>query len=222
VFLWWVPRTADEGSELFVRADDGTPAALRRRLVVRMRAETLVDPARCRALLRRELLFAADMIDADFGYEPSLHPSPSPAEDRRVAARYGAAWAATVVGRLGKLLPADAHAEAAERFLSAFPMLGAAAREVFDRLLSRRPTHADLARLAADPVAAAGLEPTATTGFPLLALPYARLLARRPRRRAFRPHRRRLPRLVPRPTRLPPVRRPLPRPAPPRNRSVPT
>ena len=168
-FVWWVSRTPDEGAELFVQPDDGvSPPTQRRRLVIRLRAETLVEPARCRALLRRELLHVADMIDPDFGYQPTVPPSPAgPTEDRLVAARYGAAWSATVVGRLVRRgrLPEDACAEAADRFGRAYPMLGPAAEVAFERLrCDDHPTHLDLALLAADPLAAAGVRPTTATG----------------------------------------------------------
>lgn len=152
-FVGLAERLSDEGAELFVVPGSGSSAPDQRRLVLRMRSETIVDPARARLLLRRELLHVADMIDPEFAYQPSLPlSSGGPSEDRLTAARYGAAWSATIVGRLVGMgrLPSDALAEAAEQFRRAFPMLGPS-DGTFERLAACRPTHGDLVAFARDP-----------------------------------------------------------------------
>lgn len=149
----------DEGVELFVRAMPAPEAAAGRRLVLRLRPETLLDPEVARALLRRELLHVSDMLDPEFDYEPQLPPSPAGAAQQRLARdRYAAAWGATVTGRLVRLghLPTAARGEALDRFARAFPMLGDSTEAAFDRFFQRRPTHPEIARWAIEPAAAAG------------------------------------------------------------------
>jgi hypothetical protein len=138
---------AAEAADLLV-APPGPPT-----LLVRLTPETLAAPERARALLRRELLHVADMLDPGFGYEPGLPPSGGGRllDDRR-AERYRVLWAACVDGRLAAegRAPATARAERLREFTRAFPELGAAAGTVFQRFFDAPGrTHDDLVALAA-------------------------------------------------------------------------
>lgn len=147
-------QSTDEGAELFVRTEDGMKS-----LCLRVRAETLVRPEETRNLLRRELLYVADMLDPTFGYVPKLPPSPAgPIEDRLRAARYGVLWATTVVGRLVRRghLPLAARAEVFDQFVRAFPRQPQAVDAFDNFFLLEQPTltHDALVRFAgnADPL----------------------------------------------------------------------
>ncbi len=142
-----------EGADLYVVGGSG-PLAERRRVVVRLRPETLLEASTLVPLIRRELLFVADMLDPSFGYEPRLPPCPSGAtEDRLLMDRYSALWDASVTGRLVRAgsLPPAARERALARYLRAFPMLADDAGP-FERLFTGdRPSHGELVRLALDP-----------------------------------------------------------------------
>jgi len=166
-------RAAEEGAELFVRADL-PEGAERRRLVVRLRARTLLDETAALALLRAEFLHVADMLDPSFGYQPRLPPaSAGPTEDRLLLERYGAAWSATVVGRLvrrGQLPPA-ARDRALARFLAAFPMFKGDPEPAFGRFFGARPSHAEMVRFAQAPRAETLAPNDRGSRCPLCALP---------------------------------------------------
>jgi hypothetical protein len=134
--------------ELFVAAGGG------RSIAIALRPETLADRDRLLALLRRELLHVADMLDPDFGYEPRLPPQPAgPAQDRLLQERYRVLWDCSVDGRLaatGRLDPAARAARLAE-FRRHFAWLGEeeAGRRFAQAFDGPRPQHVDLVALAA-------------------------------------------------------------------------
>lgn len=155
----FVPETGGtpEGAELFV----ARPGEFS--VVVALGPRTLADGSSCLALLRRELLHVADMLDPEFRYEPRLpRRSAGPAHDRRLQDRYRALWSCSVDGRLARLgrLDAAVREERLREFRAAFPSLADAAGGCFDRVFSGpRPGHPDLVAIAEDPRAALGLDP---------------------------------------------------------------
>ena len=143
-----------EGAELFVQTESrsGCP---RRRLVLRLRPETLCDPQRSRWLLRHELLHIADMLDPAFGYAPRLPEDCSlPAYARLLRDRYRVLWDTTIDGRLARRGWAnpEARAQRAFEFRAVFPMLGERLAEVFDAWFDgERPSHGQLVDFARAP-----------------------------------------------------------------------
>ena len=146
----------EEGAELFVRpgaAGAGEPE--RRWVVVRLRPEALSVPERLFHFLRHEFFHVADMLDAQFGYEPHLPPAAAgPAHERLLRDRYRALWDAVIDGRLARLgrLPASARHDRLRDFVRAFRGLGAATEQAFARFFDGAPcTHADLVAFASNP-----------------------------------------------------------------------
>ena len=145
-----------EGAELFVRSpQEGMSEVGRRSVVIRLRPETLLAPARIRAFLRHELLHIADMLDPRFGYEPWLPSSDAgPAHRELLKERYRVLWDAYIDGRLSRLgwAPAGTRARRLAEFARAFPMLGGRAEEAFDCLFgSESRRHGELVAFASDP-----------------------------------------------------------------------
>jgi hypothetical protein len=124
-------------------------------LLVRLRPESLLEAERLRALLRHELLHAADMLDPAFGYSRELPASDSgPSYDNLLRDRYRVVWDATIDGRLCQRGMLDAGAREARRveFTMALPMLGARAAELFSAWFDGpRPSHAGIVRFILDP-----------------------------------------------------------------------
>ena len=140
------PAARAEVADLLV-APPGRP-----HLLLRLMPETLAGPERALALLRHELLHVADMLDADFGYEPRL-PSAEGASllDHARAGRYRVLWDAYVDGRLVRdgHAPSTRRAERLIEFGCAFPALGGRVEAVFERFFdAARCTHADLVAFA--------------------------------------------------------------------------
>ncbi len=168
-------RRADEGAELFVRPSDGGSGPEDRRLVIRMRWETLVDPAAVRALIDRELVHVAEMLDPSFGYQPGLGREPcGQTADRLLLDRYAAVWGASVAGRLtrqGRAPPSEREAALA-RFVAAFPMLAEDPEPSFSRFWDGRPTHREMVEFARSPRGlASGNGPEPGSRCPLCAMP---------------------------------------------------
>jgi hypothetical protein len=113
-------------------------------LVVALCPETLLDAGALQALLRRELLHVADMLDPAFGYERELPATERPEQTERLRERYRAVWAATVEGRLkaeGRL--AGVGADCRVQFERRFFALGDQVASTFERWLREpAPTHA--------------------------------------------------------------------------------
>jgi hypothetical protein len=125
-------------------------------LGIALLVETLADPVRLRALLRRELLHVGDLLDPAFGFEVGLeHEFAPPPSHGALRQRYRELWRATVHARLG----------GAERDAWAARLSAALPREVAEELLSgARPTHRRLLELAAG--GAAGNAPGPHPGSP--------------------------------------------------------
>lgn len=100
----------EEGADLLVphgAAGDGRSASV----AIRIRPDRFADPEGLTALLRRELLFVADMLDPEFGYSPDLPKDLLDRAPRRlIEERYRALWEAYVASRLavGGSGPGDA------------------------------------------------------------------------------------------------------------------
>jgi hypothetical protein len=113
-----------------------------------------------RTFLRRELFHIADMLDADFAYEPALPKAEGvPTYDTIVTNRYRVLWDITIHGRMMRRgwLPGSDRADQLAYFRDAFPMLKDNADESFNRFFdSDRPTHPELAAFAFDPRDAKG------------------------------------------------------------------
>lgn len=161
----------DEGADLVDQLAPGRTDT-RAILVLRLRPETVLEPARVRSLLRHELMHVADMIDPAFGYERTLPCSDDgPSRDNVLRDRYRVLWDVTIDGRLARAGRRDAGDSPPDRrvrlqpdqpaptrdvrwreFSATFSMLGddgqAAFEEWFDRI---RPTHARLVAFAQDP-----------------------------------------------------------------------
>ena len=118
-------------------------------LLLRLRPQTLAAPEPALALLRRELLHAADMLDPGFGYEPRVPWEEATAHVR--AARYRVLWDAYVDGRLVRegRAPSARRAERLSEFRRAFPALGDGAEAAFERFFAGdESTHAGLIAFA--------------------------------------------------------------------------
>jgi hypothetical protein len=129
---------ADETVDLLVAPEEDDRGG--RSVLVRLRTSALADRARLLAWLRAELLKVVDMLDPVFGYEPTLPAGDDPAHERLARERYRAIWDASVTGRLARRGIVDESAIAAARrtFEAAFPMLGAACPESFQRFFDGR------------------------------------------------------------------------------------
>jgi hypothetical protein len=151
----------DEGADL-VDPIVSTEAAGQPILVLRLRPETLLDPAALVRLLRHDLMHVADMLDPAFGYERALPPSQDgPSADNILRDRYRVLWDVTIDGRLARRGLADGRSrqERAREFAATFPMRGGngerAFAEWFDRI---EPTHAQLLAFAMSAESDAGVD----------------------------------------------------------------
>jgi hypothetical protein len=166
----------DEHADLLVPESKGRKGRAAT-LAVRVRPERFLDPDGLRALLRRELLHVADMLDPAFGYRPSSpHEAPAPALENLFRERYRVLWSVTVDGRLSRERRAEPGARERRRreFGRAFPMLaGRLDREFVRWFEAPRPRHQDLAAFARDPLAAAGRRAGWSGSCPLCRMPGA-------------------------------------------------
>lgn len=155
-------RPRDEHADLReARAQQETARPV---LVLQLLATTMVEPSRLAALLRRELLFVADMLDPAFGYDPevAVRGTSGPFASL-LRERHDLLWRVTVDGRLaarGWLADRAMHRLQA-RFETIFPATRHRRRAIFRALFDGpRPCHAELMRLARDPAG----EPRGTSG----------------------------------------------------------
>jgi hypothetical protein len=136
-------------------AGDAISQGSARRLVVRIRSETLADPKALTALLQHELMHVTDMIDVTFGYEPELPASDAgPSYDNILRDRYRAVWDSCIDGRLfgRRLVSVEARTRRLGEFARAFPMLGARTEESFGRWFDEaQPTHAAIVAFVQEP-----------------------------------------------------------------------
>ena len=141
----------DEGADLLVNPEARGISA--RTVLVKVRASAFGEPASMLAMLRSELLHVADMLDPDFGYEPTVKSADyGPTYGQLVRERYRVLWNVTVASRLVSrgVAGADAKAQAYQSFVAAFPMPVAAADEAFARFFGGRTvTHAEMMSFAA-------------------------------------------------------------------------
>jgi hypothetical protein len=156
---WLMARAGSrggEGAELFVAGEGG---ARRQTVVVRVCPDTLADPGRFGAFLRREVAHLADMLDPRFGYTPGLGPVTGGIPDALLRERYRVLWDTVIDGRLDRLGRAAAGARAARlrEFAAAFAMLGPRVEAAFERFFgAAAPTHAELMRFAVNPGGSSG------------------------------------------------------------------
>jgi len=151
-----LPAVSRQEEAADVRGEIGAPVDAAPTIVVRLRPQSLLDPEALRALLRRELLHVADMLDPAFGYRKEL-PSvdTDPAVVNLLRERYRVLWDATIDGRLCRagLLGKRARAARLSEFARAFPMLGESAETAFAPWFDRpRPTHAAMVAFIQEPL----------------------------------------------------------------------
>ncbi len=159
-FIVCAAESNAQGAELFVAQEERPENPGRRTLRVLLTPESLLNSTSLRTFLRRELYHIADMLDADFTYEPALPKAEGgPTYDTLVTNRYRVLWDITIHGRMtrrGWLAESD-RAEQLAYFRHAFPMLKENAEEQFNKFFdSDRPTHPELAAFAFDPRDAKG------------------------------------------------------------------
>jgi hypothetical protein len=149
-----------QGAELFVAQEERPENPGRRTLRVLLTPESLLNSTSLMTLLRRELFHIADMLDADFTYEPALPKAEGgPTYDTLITNRYRVLWDITIHGRMTRRgwLPESDRPEQLAYFRHAFPMLKDNAEESFNRFFDTdRPTHPELAAFAFDPRNAGG------------------------------------------------------------------
>jgi len=148
----------EEGVELFVSSNEGVSGKESRTVQILLRPESLLDPAALLPFLRRELYHIADMLDPEFGYEPSLPPAEGgPTHDRVLKVRYRVLWDTTIDGRMARRgwASESARSERLRDFTRVFPVSGETTAQVFDRFFDQdNHTHAELAAFALAPRAA--------------------------------------------------------------------
>lgn len=135
--------SADEGAELFVAAPElGERRGPMRSIVIRLRPEILLDRPAVVALLGDELMHVADMLDPDFGYEPSLPlVDGDPAARRLLLDRVRVLWNTAIAGRLARRghLTADARRRRYSQFIQTFSMLGDEGANAFAAFFNEGP-----------------------------------------------------------------------------------
>ena len=151
----------------------------RPRLLVRVRVARLVDPKRLAPWLRRELLFVADLLDPEFGFDSD---SQAKAQSRALTKlhhqRYRVLWETTVDGRLLNRgwLPQAVELRSWRKFQQTFPVLGRSGEQHFDRFFSgARPSHPEMLAFAARPAAGGDDSLASADGCPLCQMPAATL-----------------------------------------------
>ncbi len=149
------PRHREQSAELFLSRDGSSGLSNRRTLVIRVCADSLVDPQTVVPLMRRELLHVSDMLDERFDYAPQALEG-SPSTQNLVRDRYRILWDVYVEGRLareGKVVESDARA-LQRAFKRAFTMGGLEpTMNAFDTVFALdRATHGQLLDWAKNPV----------------------------------------------------------------------
>ncbi len=159
-FIVCAAESKAQGAELFVAQEERPENPGRRTLRVLLTPESLLSSTSLITFLRRELFHIADMLDADFAYEPALPKAEGvPTYDTIITNRYRVLWDITIHGRMTRRgwLPESDRAEQLAYFRDAFPMLKDNADESFNRFFDTdRPTHPELAAFAFDPRDAKG------------------------------------------------------------------
>lgn len=145
-------RRSNQYVDLLVKPT--TESETQRTLLLQVRPQSLFEPAALCTWLHRELQHVSDMLDEDFGYDPS--DLDGAVWERNVQRdRYTVLWRIYVAGRLKREGRGDVRELASLRaaFRQAFTHHGVApSGEAFDRLLDReRLTHAQLLQWAKRP-----------------------------------------------------------------------
>lgn len=152
-------RKQDENAELFAPAVAREGA--RPYLVIRLRPDSFARPEHVVRVLRRELMHISDMLDADFGYDPSITQFlDSEGVPTVIRDRYRVLWGIFVDARLYRAghLDEAAISRRLEEFYKVFPMLGESRRAIFERLFAGRAWHhGDFMIFARNPASLEGL-----------------------------------------------------------------
>jgi hypothetical protein len=140
----------DDGAELYVN-ETGQRSA-----ILALRPESFEQDAALRDYVRHEFTHLSDMLDAAFGYAPTLDlPGLNGAQQRLARERYRLLWDITIDGRLAAaghspLAVREQHAAAFARGYSFWPL--ERQTETFNSLWSNgAPRHAQFLALIADP-----------------------------------------------------------------------
>jgi DMSO reductase family type II enzyme chaperone len=92
-FIVCAAESNAQGADLFVAQEERPENPGRRTLRVLLTPESLLNSTSLMTLLRRELFHFADMLDADFTYEPALPKAEgSPTYDTLITNRYRVLW----------------------------------------------------------------------------------------------------------------------------------
>lgn len=159
-FIVYASQSKEEGAELFVAHGETAAKPDRRTLRVLLRPEALLEAKTLQTFLRHEFFHIADMLDPQFGYEPTLPKAESgPTYDTLITNRYRVLWDTTIYGRMARRNWCDTavRAQQLRDFMHAFPMLQDGSEELFGKFFDgEQPHHAELAIFAYDPREANG------------------------------------------------------------------
>lgn len=146
-FIVGVARARDEAGELFVAPQDGGE----RRVRIALRPETLSSQS-VLFFFRHELQHVSDMLDPDFGYEPTLPARPDGRPQQWMVDRYRVLWDAYIDGRLCRAgrSPSSVRDERRREVTTAFAALGSEAGALFCRMFDAPGplTHREILALA--------------------------------------------------------------------------
>ena len=159
-FIVRATQTKEEGAELFVAHSGQPDKPDRRTLRVLLRPESLLDGNILKTFLRHEFFHIADMLEPQFGYEPTLPKAEGgPTYDTLITNRYRVLWDITIYGRMVRRNWCDVAIRPQQMldFAHAFPMSQDGLEELFAKFFdSEQPKHQDLAAFAFDPREASG------------------------------------------------------------------
>lgn len=144
------------GAELFVAEDNsGQKENGIRSIVIQLTPELLIQSAPLLDFLRHELLHIIDMLDPEFGYNPSLPKSEiGPTYDRLLQERYRILWDLTIDGRLRRknFLPASAEKKHWQIFKKTFSGPSNELKSIFALFFDNTaPRHQELVSFALTP-----------------------------------------------------------------------
>ena len=150
-----VLRAISRGDEMAdVRSEVGA-AGEAPTIMLYLRPQSFLEADSLRALLDRELLHVADMLDPTFGYAKELPVrSEDPAYANLLRERYRVVWDTTIDGRLSRSGRVGARVRAARgaEFARTFPMIGDGTDAAFEAWFERpRPSHAAIVAFIESP-----------------------------------------------------------------------
>ena len=124
-------------------------------IILYLRPQSFLEADSLRALLDRELLHVADMLDPTFGYAKELPVrSEDPAYANLLRERYRVVWDRTIDGRLSRSGRGSARVRAARgaEFARTFPIIGYGKEEAFEAWFDQpRPSHAAIVAFIESP-----------------------------------------------------------------------